>query len=95
MRKVGKALAGLAGGFSLGGVVGWLVGIAWYELIEVPYANNQLAFMHRDGYLCGAGSALAWLAIPGAAMGALAGAIWTTWKNDGVAVRPAENSEAL
>ncbi len=76
MKRIGLAFAGMTGGFILGGFVGWLIGAAWLELIEVPYAERELEFWQRASYLCGAYNALALLAIPGALIGALAGMIY-------------------
>lgn len=73
MDKLFSTVAGLAGGCLFGGIVGWLAGITWYELIEVPYANQELEFWRRPSYLCSAGNALALLAIPGALIGAVGG----------------------
>ncbi len=78
MDKIINTLGGALYGFLTGGLAGWLAGVAWFYVIEVPYANRQLDFMHRAGYLCGAGNALAYLAIPGAFFGALAGICWAT-----------------
>lgn len=70
----GKSILGrLIGGGLTGGIGGWLIGMVWYFLVEVPYAKSHLDFMHRDGYLCAAGNALSLLAIPGMFFGAIAG----------------------
>jgi hypothetical protein len=73
MERVKMAVAG----FFIGGFLGWFIGVAWYELIEVPKA----AFMDpgtAPSYLCAAGSALPLLAVPGAILGAIVGA-WKNW----------------
>ena len=58
-------------GFIVGGVVGWLIGITWYDLIEVPYAYRAMDVTARDSYLCATGNVLALLAVPGAILGAI------------------------
>jgi hypothetical protein len=70
LEKVKMALAG----FFIGGFLGWFMGVAWYELIEVPQAASMDP-MTADTYLCAAGSALPLLAIPGAILGAIVGAL--------------------
>jgi hypothetical protein len=72
MERLMMALAG----FFIGGFLGWLMGVMWYELVEVSNA----AFMDpvtAPTYLCAAGNALPLLAVPGAILGAIVGA----WKN--------------
>lgn len=59
-------------GFFSGGFIGWVVGLAWYFLIEVPYAERAVELAARDSYLCAAGNALPLLAVPGAIIGAIA-----------------------
>lgn len=66
---VGAGLAGFVGGLLGGGFLGWLLGLAIFYLVEVPKAA-QMDKMAADSYLCGAGMALPWLAIPGAIVGA-------------------------
>ena len=70
--RVRTALAG----FFVGGFLGWFMGFAWYEFIEVPKAASMNSIA-AETYLCAAGSALPLLAVPGAILGAIVGA----WKN--------------
>jgi TRAP-type C4-dicarboxylate transport system permease large subunit len=63
-------------GFFIGGFLGWLMGVMWYELVEVPKAASMDP-VTAPSYLCAAGSALPLLALPGAILGAIVGA----WKN--------------
>ena len=60
-------------GFFVGGFLGWFMGFAWYEFIEVPKAASMNS-MASETYLCAAGSALPLLAVPGAILGAIVGA---------------------
>ena len=60
-------------GFFIGGFLGWFMGVAWYELIEVPKAASMNP-MTVENYLCAAGNALPLLAVPGAILGAIVGA---------------------
>jgi hypothetical protein len=60
-------------GFFIGGFLGWFMGVAWCELIEVPKAASMGPMM-AETYLCTVGSALPFLAIPGAILGAVVGA---------------------
>ena len=69
----------IAAGFVIGGLIGWLIGVAWYEWIEVPYAYRSMDMVARDGYLCGAGSTLAMLAVPGAILGTIFGVAVSTY----------------
>jgi len=69
MEKLGMVLAGLV----IGGFLGWLTGIAWYELVEVPIAASMNPMM-AETHLCAAGNALSYLAVPGAILGAIVGA---------------------
>ena len=69
MERVRMAVAG----FFIGGFLGWFMGVAWYELIEVPKAASMTP-MTVETYLCAAGSALPLLAVPGAILGAIFGA---------------------
>ena len=62
-----------AAGFFIGGFLGWFMGVAWYELIDVPKAAS-LDPATAPTYLCATGNALALLAIPGAILGAIVGA---------------------
>jgi hypothetical protein len=62
-----------AAGFFIGGFLGWFMGVAWYELIEVPKAAS-ITPMTVETYLCAACSALPLLAVPGAILGAVFGA---------------------
>lgn len=61
-------------GFFIGGFLGWFMGVAWYELIEVPRAASMDP-VTGPSYLCAAGSALPLLAVPGAILGAIVGAL--------------------
>jgi hypothetical protein len=69
MERVMMAVAG----FFIGGLLGWFMGVAWYELIEVPKAASMNP-MTAETYLCAAGNALPLLAVPGAILGAIVGA---------------------
>ena len=69
MERVRMAVAG----FFIGGFLGWFMGVAWYELIEVPKAASMTP-MTFETYLCEACSALPLLAVPGAILGAIFGA---------------------
>jgi len=60
-------------GFFVGGFLGWFMGVAWYEFIEVPKAASMNS-MAAETYLCAAGSVLPLLAVPGAILGAIVGA---------------------
>jgi hypothetical protein len=60
-------------GFFIGGFLGWFMGAAWYELIEIPNAASMTP-MTTETYLCAACSALPLLAVPGAILGAIFGA---------------------
>jgi hypothetical protein len=70
MKRVKMAVAG----FFIGGFLGWFMGVAWYELIEVPNVASMDP-MAAETYLGAAGSALQLLAIPGAILGAIVGAL--------------------
>ena len=59
-------------GFFVGGFLGWFLGFAWYEFIEVPKAASMNS-MAAETYLCSAGSVLPLLAVPGAILGAIIG----------------------
>jgi hypothetical protein len=61
-------------GFFIGGFLGWFMGVAWDELIEVPMASSMDP-MTAPTYLSAAGDALSLLAIPGAILGAIVGAL--------------------
>ena len=65
-------------GFFVGGFLGWFMGFAWYEFIEVPKAASMNS-MAAENFLCAAATALPSLAVPGAILGAIVGA----WKNRG------------
>ena len=67
--RVRSALAG----FFAGGFLGWFMGFAWYEFIEVPKSVSMNP-MAAETYLCAAGSVLPLLAVPGAILGAIVGA---------------------
>ena len=73
MERVKTAVAG----FFIGGFLGWFMGVAWYELIEVPKAASMNS-MAAETYLCAAASLLPLLAVPGAILGATIGARRTT-----------------
>jgi hypothetical protein len=60
-------------GFFIGGFLGWFMGVAWYELIEVPKAASMDPAT-APSYLCATGSALSLLAVSGAILGAIVGA---------------------
>lgn len=70
MERVKMAVAG----FFIGGFLGWFMGVAWYELIEVPKVASMDPAA-AEAYLGAAGSALPLLAIPGAILGAIVGAL--------------------
>lgn len=60
-------------GLIIGGFLGWLTGIAWYELVEVPKAASMDP-MTAASYLCAEGRYLPLLAIaPGAILGVIVG----------------------
>ena len=61
-------------GFFIGGFLGWFMGVAWHEIIEVPNAAS-MSPMAAETYLGAAGDALPLLAIPGAILGAIVGAL--------------------
>lgn len=63
-----------AAGFFIGGILGWFMGVAWCDLIEIPKAASMNP-MAAETYLCAAGGALPLLAIPGAILGAIVGAL--------------------
>jgi|SoiMethySBSTD1v2_1073268.scaffolds.fasta_scaffold430962_1 hypothetical protein len=67
--RVRSALAG----FFAGGFLGWFMGFAWYEFIEVPKAASMNS-VAAENYLCAAASLLPLLAFPGAILGAIIGA---------------------
>jgi hypothetical protein len=60
-------------GFFVGGFLGWFMGFAWYEFIEVPKAASMNS-MAAENYLCAAAGVLPLLAVPGAIIGAIIGA---------------------
>jgi hypothetical protein len=60
-------------GFFIGGFLGWFMGFAWYEFIEVPKSASMNS-MAAENYLCAAASLLPLLAVPGAILGAIIGA---------------------
>ena len=71
MKELGMVLAGLI----IGGFLGWLTGIAWYELVEVPKAASMDP-MTAASHLCAEGRYLPLLAmVPGAIAGAILSAI--------------------
>jgi hypothetical protein len=59
-------------GFFVGGFLGWFMGFAWYEFIEVPKVASMNS-MAAETYLCAAGGLLPLLAVPGAILGAILG----------------------
>ena len=61
-------------GFFVGGFLGWFMGVAWYELIEVPKAASMDP-VTGPSYLCAAGIVLPLLAVPGTILGAIVGAL--------------------
>ena len=71
MKELGLVLAGLI----VGGFLGWLSGIAWFEIVEVPKAASMDP-MTAASYLCAEGRYLPLLAVvPGAIVGAILSAI--------------------
>ncbi len=60
-------------GFFVGGFLGWFMGFAWYEFIDVPKVTSMPPTA-AETYLCVAGSVLPLLAVPGAILGAIVGA---------------------
>jgi hypothetical protein len=67
MKELGMVLAGLI----VGGFLGWLSGIAWFELVEVPKAASMDPAIAAS-YLCAEGRYLPLLAVaPGAIVGAI------------------------
>lgn len=76
-------------GFFIGGFLGWFMGVAWYEFIEVPNAASMDP-LTVPSYLCAAGGALPLLAVPGAILGAILGAI-VGKRQDGRGVRKDKN----
>lgn len=59
----------------MGGFLGWLTGVAWYELVEVPKAASMDP-MTAASYLCAEGRYLPLLAVvPGAIVGVILSAI--------------------
>jgi hypothetical protein len=71
MKELGIVLAGLI----IGGFLGWLTGIAWYELVEVPKAASMDP-MTAASHLSAEGRYLPLLAmVPGAIAGAILSAI--------------------
>jgi ABC-type antimicrobial peptide transport system permease subunit len=60
-------------GFFIGGFLGWFMGVAWYELVEIPKAA-PMDPATDPSYLCATGDALSLLAFPGAILGAIVGA---------------------
>jgi hypothetical protein len=70
MERVKMAVAG----FFIGGFLGWFMGVAWYELIEVPKVVSMDPLM-VPSYLSAAGESLPLLAVPGAILGAIVGAL--------------------
>jgi len=59
-------------GFFIGGFLGWFMGFAWYEFIEVPKVASMNSIA-AETYLCAAGSALPLLAVPGEILVAIVG----------------------
>jgi hypothetical protein len=71
MKEFGMVLAGLI----IGGFLGWLSGVAWFELVEVPKAASMDPAMAAS-YLCAEGSYLPLLSVaPGAIVGVILSAI--------------------
>jgi len=60
-------------GCFVGGFLGWFMGFAWYEFIEVPKAASMNS-ISAENYLHAAASLLPFLAVPGAILGAIIGA---------------------
>jgi len=69
MERVKTAVAG----FFIGGFLGWFMGVAWYEFIEIP-KTASMDPAAAQSYLSLTGDALSLLAIPGAILGAIVGA---------------------
>jgi hypothetical protein len=61
-------------GFFIGGFLGWFMGVAWCELIEIP-KTTSMDPATVPSYLCATGNALSLLAAPGAVLGAIVGAL--------------------
>ena len=81
MKELGIILAG----FIIGGFLGWLSGIAWFELVEVPKAASMdpvtAAMAASD--LCAEGRYLPLLMIiPGAFAGMFAGVLSATTEEE-------------
>jgi len=73
METTTKILAGIF----LGGFLGWLTGIAWYELVEVPMAASMDPWTAAS-HLCAAGNyGPLLMAVLGAIVGAYGG-IWAS-----------------
>jgi hypothetical protein len=70
MERVKMAVAG----FFIGGFLGWFMGVAWCELIEAPHAAS-MDLATTQSYLFATSDTLALLAIPGAILGAIVGAL--------------------
>jgi len=71
IERVMVAVAGLI----IGGFLGWLTGVAWFELVEVPKAASMDP-MTAASYLCAEGRYLPPLAaVPGAIVGVILSAI--------------------
>ena len=64
--RVRTAVAGLF----VGGFLGWFMGFAWYEFIEVPKAASMNS-MTAENYLCATASLLPLLTVPGTILGAI------------------------
>ncbi|HKQ80316.1 MAG TPA: hypothetical protein VJ810_41870 [Blastocatellia bacterium] len=81
------------GGFFLGGFLGWMAGVSWFEFVEVPKAAS-MDLVEGPSYLCAAGRYLPLLAVPGAFLGlivGIVGAIAGGEKNQGDVQREGRN----
>jgi hypothetical protein len=78
MKEIGMILAG----FIIGGFLGWLSGIAWFELVEIPKAASMDPITAAS-HLCAEGRYLPLLMIiPGAFAGMIAGVLSATAKEE-------------
>ncbi len=50
-----KNMLKILAGIFIGGFIGWVTGVAWYELVDVPKAASMDP-MTAASYLCAAGS---------------------------------------
>lgn len=85
LRDAMEPLVKVSGGFFIGGFLGWLVGVSWFELVEVPRAAS-MDLVTGPSYRCAAGSFLPLLAVPGAFLGLIVGIV--------IAIAGAEKNQA-